>query len=37
MVFFGDELRFMDLLIDKYFTSLLDKDHLALTTDVAAK
>lgn len=37
IVFFGDEIRFMDLLIDKYFTSLVDKDHLALTKDIAAK
>lgn len=37
MVFFADEIRFLDLLIDKYFTSLVDKDHLAITKDVAAK
>jgi hypothetical protein len=37
MVFFGDELRFMNLLIDRYFTLLIDKDHLAMTKDVAGK
>ena len=37
MVFFGDELRFIDLLIDKYFTSLVDKENIAVTKDVAAK
>ena len=37
MFFFGDEIRFMDLLIDKYFTSLVDKEHLAITKDIAAK
>lgn len=37
MAFFGDELRFMDLLIDRYFTLLVDKDHLAVTKDVATK
>jgi hypothetical protein len=37
MVFFGDELRFVDLLIDKYFTSLVDKENIAITKDVAAK
>jgi|SRR5688572_7062876 hypothetical protein len=37
MVFFGDELRFMDLLIDRYFTLLVDKEHLAITKDVATK
>jgi hypothetical protein len=37
MVFFGDELRFIDLLIDKYFTSLVDNENIAVTKDVAAK
>ena len=36
-VFFGDELRFIDLLIDKYFTSLVDKENIAVTKDVASK
>jgi len=37
IVFFGDELRFIDILIDKYFTSLVDKENIAVTKDVAAK
>ena len=37
LIFFGDELRFIDLLIDKYFTSLVDENHIAITKDVAAK
>lgn len=37
MMFFGDELRFFNLLIDKYFTSLVDKDNIATTKIVAAK
>jgi len=37
IVFFGDELRFIDLLIDKYFMSLVDKENIAVTKEVAAK
>ena len=37
MAYFGDELRFIDLLIDKYFTSLVDKENIAVTKEVAAK
>ena len=37
IAFFGDELRFMELLIDRYFTSLVDQNHIAITKDVAAK
>ena len=37
VTFFGDELRFIDLLIDKYFTTLVDKNHIAITKDVTAK
>jgi hypothetical protein len=37
IVFFGDELRFIDLLIDKYFTSLVDQENITVTKDVAAK
>ncbi|HET6544224.1 MAG TPA: hypothetical protein VFG46_27255 [Chryseolinea sp.] len=37
IVFFGDELRFIDILIDKYFTSLVDKENIGVTKDVAAK
>jgi len=37
IVFFGDELRFIDILIDKYFTSLVDKENIAATKNVAAK
>jgi len=37
IVFFGDELRFIDLLIDKYFTSLVDQENITVTKDVASK
>jgi len=37
MTFFGDELRFVNLLIDKYFNALVDKDNIAITKDVVAK
>ncbi len=35
MIFFSDELRFIDRVIDKYFTSLVDKDHIEITKGVA--
>jgi hypothetical protein len=37
MIFFGDELHFIDLLFDKYFTSLVDPDHLETTKTVATR
>ena len=37
LVFFGDELHFIDLLIDKYFTSLVDEDHIEITKAVAIR
>jgi hemerythrin len=37
MAYFGDELHFIDLLIDKYFTSFVDKENIAVTKEVAAK
>ena len=37
MIFFSDELRFIDRVIDKYFTSLVDKDHIEITKGVALK
>ena len=37
MIFFGDELRFFNLLIDKYFASLVNPNTITITKDVAAK
>lgn len=36
MDFFNDELRFLNILFDKYFTTLVDKDNIAKTKEAAA-
>jgi glutaredoxin 2 len=36
MDFFKDEFRFMNVLFDKYFTALVDKDNIEKTKQVAA-
>ena len=36
MDFFKDELRFINVLFDKYFTALVDKDNIGRTKEVAA-
>lgn len=37
MRFFEDELRFIDVLFDKYFSALIDKDNMDKTKTIAAK
>lgn len=37
MNFFTDELRFIDILFEKYFTAFVDKDNIGKTKGVAAK
>ena len=36
MDFFKDELRFINVLFDKYFTALVDKNNIGRTKEVAA-
>jgi hypothetical protein len=37
MAFFADELRFIDLLFDKYFNALIDPENIGTTKAVASK
>jgi hypothetical protein len=37
MIFFDDELRFINLLFDKYFSALIDKENIENTKIVAGK
>jgi hypothetical protein len=36
MIFFEDELRFIDVLFEKYFTAMIDKDNIDKTRTVAS-
>jgi hypothetical protein len=35
--FFGDELRFINLLVDKYFKTLIDDQHIGKTKGIAVR
>jgi len=37
MAFFEDELRFIDVLLDKYFNALIDPENMDATKSIAAK
>jgi hypothetical protein len=37
MAFFADELRFIDVLFDKYFNALIDPENIGKTKAVASK
>jgi hypothetical protein len=37
MAFFEDELRFIDVLLDKYFNALIDPENMDSTKSIAAK
>lgn len=37
MAFFDDELRFIDILFDKYFNALIDPENMDTTKSIAAK
>jgi hypothetical protein len=37
IIFFEDELRFLNLLFDKYFSALIDKENIEKTKVVAAR
>lgn len=37
MAFFDDELRFIDVLFDKYFNALIDPENMDTTKSIAAK
>lgn len=37
MIFFEDELRFIDILFDKYFNALIEKENIEKTKGIAGK
>ncbi len=37
MIFFEDELRFIDVLFDKYFSALIEKENIEKTKAIAGK